>query len=106
MSKTLLLFGATGDLARRMLLPSLYNLDSEGLLGDLKVVATARSELDDAGYKGMVRKALADHGAEGDVGGFLERFGYQTLDVNDSGHFDLLAKRVGTTDELAIFLST
>ena len=28
----LLLFGATGDLARRMLLPSLYGLDADGLL--------------------------------------------------------------------------
>ena len=31
-ASTLLLFGATGDLARRMLLPSLYGLDSDGLL--------------------------------------------------------------------------
>ena len=29
---TLLLFGATGDLSRRMLLPSLYGLDSDKLL--------------------------------------------------------------------------
>ena len=29
----LLLFGATGDLAQRMLLPSLCALDADGLLG-------------------------------------------------------------------------
>ena len=41
---TLLLFGATGDLARRMLLPSLYALDADGLLPDqLKIVGTART---------------------------------------------------------------
>ena len=35
----LLLFGATGDLAARMLLPSLYGLDGDGLLPDqLRVV--------------------------------------------------------------------
>ena len=45
---TLLLFGATGDLARRMLLPSLYGLDSDGLLpDDLRIVGTARTELSD-----------------------------------------------------------
>ena len=39
----LLLFGATGDLAQRMLLPSLCALDADGLLEpDLKVVGTAR----------------------------------------------------------------
>ena len=40
----LLLFGATGDLAQRMLLPSLFALDADGLLApDLKIVGTARS---------------------------------------------------------------
>ena len=35
---------ATGDLAARMLLPSLYGLDSDGLLpGELRIVATART---------------------------------------------------------------
>jgi len=49
--QTLILFGATGDLAARMLLPSLYGLDSDGLLADqLRIVATARSQLDDAGF--------------------------------------------------------
>jgi glucose-6-phosphate 1-dehydrogenase len=34
-----------------MLLPSLYGLDSDGLLADqLRIVATARSQLDDAGF--------------------------------------------------------
>ena len=41
-SKSLILFGATGDLARRMLLPSLANLDREGLLPDsLRIIGTA-----------------------------------------------------------------
>lgn len=31
-SSTLLLFGATGDLSRRMLLPSLYALHADGLI--------------------------------------------------------------------------
>ena len=46
----LILFGATGDLAQRMLLPSLCALHGEGLLpADLRIVGTARSDLDDAG---------------------------------------------------------
>jgi len=43
----LVVFGATGDLARRMLLPSLYFLDADRLLPDgLKIVGSARSDLD------------------------------------------------------------
>ena len=106
MSPTLLLFGATGDLARRMLIPSLRALDEEGLLDDLKIVGTARSDLDDAGFRAMVREALAEHGAEGDVEPFLARLSYQALDVTDPAHFDELAAKVGQTDSLSIFLST
>ena len=38
------IFGATGDLARRMLFPSLYFLDMDGLLPSaLKIIGAARS---------------------------------------------------------------
>ena len=42
----IVLFGATGDLAQRMLLPSLYFLESEGFLAPgFRIVATARSAM-------------------------------------------------------------
>ena len=41
----LILFGGGGDLAMRMLLPSLYFLEHDGLLpDDLKIIGAARSE--------------------------------------------------------------
>ena len=44
MSKAFVIFGATGDLSLRMLLPSLYFLDRDGLLPpDWQVVGAARS---------------------------------------------------------------
>src|SRR5690606_906429 len=55
----LLLFGSTGDLARRMLLPSLCALDADGLLDPkLEIIGTARSDLDDRGFMNMAREAL------------------------------------------------
>lgn len=51
-AQTLILFGATGDLSQRMLLPSLCALDAEQLLGeDLQIVGTARSELSDSEFR-------------------------------------------------------
>ena len=42
--QNIVIFGATGDLAARMLLPSLYFLDADGLLPEgLKIVGSARS---------------------------------------------------------------
>jgi glucose-6-phosphate 1-dehydrogenase len=54
------LFGATGDLARRMLLPSLYHLDGDGFLPPgLKILATARAHLSREEFVGQVREWLA-----------------------------------------------
>lgn len=108
---TLLLFGATGDLAQRMLLPSLCALDADGLLSpDLRIVGTARSEFDDAGYRNFAREALEHFlpaGRKGGMANFLNRLSYQPLDASTLEGFDALAAKVGPSERgLAIFLST
>ncbi len=56
----IVLFGATGDLAKRMLLPSLYYLDADGFLPDgFKVLATARSHLSREDFINQVQELLA-----------------------------------------------
>ena len=59
---TLLLFGATGDLSRRMLLPSLYGLDSDELLpAELRIIGTARTALDDQEFRKRAQEALTSY---------------------------------------------
>src|SRR3712207_2836138 len=49
---TLVIFGATGDLARRKLLPALYNLAHEGALpGRFNLIGVSRSELSDDEFR-------------------------------------------------------
>ena len=56
----IVLFGATGDLARRMLLPSLYFLDADGFLPDgFRLVFTARAELSTEAFVEQTRQALS-----------------------------------------------
>ncbi|MGE4304818.1 MAG: glucose-6-phosphate dehydrogenase [Novosphingobium sp.] len=110
-SDRLLLFGATGDLSRRMLLPSLCALDADGLLDPaIEIIGTARSELDDQGFRNFAREALEQFlpaNRRGSMATFLNRLSYQTLDANDIGGFQALATKVGTPKEgLSIFLST
>jgi len=107
----LLLFGATGDLAQRMLLPSLCALDADRLVApDLRIVGTARQGLDDEGYRAFARTALEKFLPEdrkAAIDPFLERLHYQPLDANETAHFDSLAAKVGPIGGgLAIFLST
>ena len=113
-SSALLLFGATGDLARRMLLPSLYALYDDGLLPKgLRIVATARSALDDRGYRDLAEEALSEFLPGNDRDGasiptFLELLHYQPLDIHGGTEgFSQLAARLGdTSGGLSIFLST
>jgi len=112
-ASTLLMFGATGDLARRMLLPSLYGLDSDGLLpDDLRIVGTARTELDDQAFRERADAALQEHLPAGFYQAgvaerFLSRLHYVPLDINDPAGFERLAQAIGDPCHgVAIFLST
>lgn len=56
----IVLFGATGDLSHRMLIPSLYHLDADGFLpAGFKVLATARAQLSHDDFVAQVREVLA-----------------------------------------------
>jgi glucose-6-phosphate 1-dehydrogenase len=58
----LVVFGANGDLAKRKLLPALYNLDEEGLLPrEWQVIGTARSEVSDEEFRADARAAIVEH---------------------------------------------
>lgn len=109
----LLLFGATGDLAQRMLLPSLYGLHADELLpAGLTITGSARAEHDDASYREFAEKALheflpKDRKDEKAIAGFLERLFFQPADLSDESTFQPLADKVGdVSGGLAIFLST
>jgi len=107
----LLLFGATGDLAQRMLLPSLCALDADKLVDpELRIICTARSDYDTHSYRNFARAALERFlpaERRGSVATFLNRLQYQALDANEPAGFAALAEMVGQPqDGLAIFLST
>ena len=111
---TLVIFGATGDLAQRMLFPSLYNLDVDGLFADtVRIYGAARAPLDDDGFRQQVSDSLAAHlPAERltDEGRdkFLKRIGYCKVDAALEGDFSMLAQRIGEAGGggIAFYLST
>lgn len=109
---SLLLFGATGDLARRMLIPSLFGLDGDGLLHpDLRIIGTARSRLDDAGFRALAATALEQFVDAGQrpperVAAFLQRLSYVPLDATDAAGYAALARQISDCGRLAIYLST
>jgi glucose-6-phosphate 1-dehydrogenase len=62
---TVVLFGATGDLAQRKLLPGLLHLFQSGLLTEVQVVGTSLERHDRDSFVELARRAIAEHGGEG-----------------------------------------
>jgi glucose-6-phosphate 1-dehydrogenase len=59
----IVMFGATGDLARRKLLPGLFHLAAAGLMPDrYQIVGSARRGLTDDQFRELARQAVADFG--------------------------------------------
>ncbi|MCW2813426.1 MAG: glucose-6-phosphate dehydrogenase [Nocardioides sp.] len=77
--------GATGDLALRKLLPALYHREVEEQLAPAtRVIGVSRSELDDAGYRTEVRRAVEKHVVDVDevaLERLLARLHHLTLDA-------------------------
>jgi glucose-6-phosphate 1-dehydrogenase len=56
----IVLFGATGDLARRKLLPGLLHLSKAGLLPECRIVGTSLDDFDDDGFRKFARVACEE----------------------------------------------
>ena len=86
----LVIFGGTGDLARRMVIPSVYKRFLAGQIPDgMRLIGAARSELDDDGFRQMIREAFdefAPHVDRSRLDEFLERTSYVAIDAKgDAG---------------------
>jgi glucose-6-phosphate 1-dehydrogenase len=62
-SHVIVLFGATGDLARRKLLPGMLRLSAAGLLPNCRIVGTSLDDLDDAKFRAFARAACDEFAA-------------------------------------------
>lgn len=63
----LIIFGGTGDLAKRKLLPAMYHRVRDGQISDdSRIVAVSRSEYSQDGFRQMVKEALQANLKEGE----------------------------------------
>src|SRR5690349_7433574 len=58
---TVVLFGATGDLAKRKLVPGLLHLFQSGLVDDMRVVGTSLDELSPDAFRDLALTAIREH---------------------------------------------
>jgi glucose-6-phosphate 1-dehydrogenase len=101
----IVIFGATGDLSRRKLLPALFHrwLDKQ-ISATSRIIGSARTEMTAAGFRDMARKACERASGEGwdpDAWQSFEKLlDYVTIDATDpAANWSDLRERLDTSTE-------
>ncbi len=108
----LVIFGARGDLARRKLLPALFQLHKAGLLADsVRIAAVAREALDTAGFIADTLKLLKGKNVDNDFDekawqGFSRRLTYIRIDFAQKKEFLALKDWIVEKRTLIYYLAT
>jgi len=107
----LVIFGATGDLARRKIFPGLFRRFLAGQSPEgARIIGTARSKLDKDTFRARIGTALETFvseaaGATGQVQAFLDRLDYIQIDAQGDLGWDVLAAAMRPDVVRAFYLS-
>jgi glucose-6-phosphate 1-dehydrogenase len=96
------IFGASGDLTKRKLLPALYHLEQSGLLPkDFAVVGVARRPLEQSFAPDMKEGIVSGGGVEIDdarLDPFVKRIKYHAMNFDDASGYEALKKMLADMD--------
>jgi glucose-6-phosphate 1-dehydrogenase len=99
-----LIFGATGDLTKRKLIPALYRLAQQGLVsGAFAILGTARKEMSDDEFRTLMQQAVSEFGPDESLDestwqSFAKRIFYIAGDFNDAGLYQKLKTKLEKID--------
>ena len=99
---TIVIFGATGDLTARKLIPALYELYvNNGLPDPFAIVGCGRTPLDDRQFRGRMEEALGTTGKldASNWSNFSAALHYQAIDYEDSQSYQDLAEFLRNLDD-------
>lgn len=98
------IFGASGDLNRRKLIPAIFDLFKGGYLPDaFAVLGVSRTELSDDAFRDMafLKNELLDlsNESEDDIQAFAKLLYYQPIDTSEAADYAKVAQRLKELDE-------
>jgi glucose-6-phosphate 1-dehydrogenase len=102
--QAIVIFGGSGDLSRRKLLPAFFHLFVEGLMPEeFGIIGYARSPMDDQSYRQFAQDAIDEFGKQEPSGKkwdeFAEHLGYVGGEFSDKGAMDHLVEHLDAFDE-------
>ncbi|QFT63628.1 glucose-6-phosphate dehydrogenase [Roseivivax sp. THAF30] len=106
----LVIFGGTGDLARRKILPGLFRRYCAGQVPpEAKIIGAARSEMSVEEFREMVRASIEEFGSTphepGQLSSFLERVHYEAVDATGDDGWEALKSHLRDDTIRAFYFS-
>ncbi|MDI6028756.1 glucose-6-phosphate dehydrogenase [Corticibacterium sp. UT-5YL-CI-8] len=104
-----IVFGGTGDLAERKLLPSLYHRQRDHQFSEpTRIIGASRSKMTDKEFQEFARKAIKEHVKEEyidekELSTFLARLSYVAVDAISGDGFEDLKKAIGDSKAIRAF---
>jgi glucose-6-phosphate 1-dehydrogenase len=95
----IVLFGATGDLARRKLLPGLTRLSLSALAPEVEIVGTSLEDYDDASFRAFARRAVDEFGIQKLTDDQWAEFAARLHYVRQSAGPETLAQAVAAAEQ-------
>jgi glucose-6-phosphate 1-dehydrogenase len=95
----IVLFGATGDLSRRKLIPGLTYLALSSLTPDIQIVGTSLDEMDDEAFRSFAREAVTTFGTRPLTNEQWETFAHKLHYVPQSAGPEALGQAVKEAEE-------
>ncbi|MFN0195948.1 MAG: hypothetical protein ACKVT0_04340, partial [Planctomycetaceae bacterium] len=116
---SILIFGASGDLTARKLIPALFLLWKDGFLADnVPIIGVARRPKTDEEFRNELQADVSEHARSGPISAeqwqaFAERLHYQQVDIAQSDSYAQLKSNVeqleqaaGLTGNRLVYLAT
>ncbi|TIX81289.1 MAG: glucose-6-phosphate dehydrogenase (NADP(+)), partial [Mesorhizobium sp.] len=103
------IFGGTGDLSERKLLPSLYHRQRGHQFSEpTRIIGTSRSKMTDEEFQAFAKQAISDHVKPADIDAtelktFLARLSYVSADATNGAGFDKLKTAIGDSECIRAF---
>ena len=98
--QVIVLFGATGDLAKRKLLPGMYHLMRVGLMPErFRIIGAARKELDEEEFRELARDSIRESGRKAGDHEAWERFADSLRFVSVGDGYEPLGAAVAAARE-------
>ena len=101
----MVIFGASGDLTKRKLIPAIFDLARQGLLpAGFTIVGVARTSMDDEGFRSYLQKAMKEFGQLSDPESalwesFAKGISYISMDPSSSAEYPSLKQRLRSIAE-------